>query len=177
MQLSKFQEVVQRHVNEQKKRESENVVDWDERKRWWQLRVSKLLDQVDEWLAPLISSNTIIFTRPTIACTEETLGTYSIESGLIQLGRDSLKLKPVASVILGGFGRVDVDGPNGRAMFILSSKDSDIPRDQLHDRTKRDQLRDSTEWFISHPSERTKLRPLTQDSFENLFSDLLGIDG
>lgn len=109
-----------------------------------------------------------MFTRPMVSRAEETLGTYDVPSGLIQLGQEKLRLLPVASVIVGGFGRVDIDGPNGSVMFILSAPDQNVPRDQL---------RSSSAWFVSHPKQRRELRRLTKETFEQVFADLFGIVG
>jgi hypothetical protein len=79
-----------------------------------------------------------------------------------------VEIQARASVIIGGFGRIDVGGPNGSAMLVLCPPDDNIPREQHRDRA---------EWFISHPLRRTILRPLTQATFEQLFADLFGIVG
>jgi len=168
MHPSKFEEQVKKHVESLKKLGTENAADWDERRRWWQQKVTQLLDIIDKWLGPLIQDKTVTFTRSTDSITEEALGEYEVQSGLVQLGTKQLHLRPVASVIIGGFGRIDVDGPNGSVMFILSAPDPHAPRHLL---------RDSAAWFISHPKQRRELRPLTKETFEQLFTDLFGIDG
>jgi hypothetical protein len=164
---TKFEELVRQYAD-QKKSAAENSVDWEERKKWWQERVSHLFSKIDSWLRPLIDNNIVKFSKENISLTEETLGQYEVESCTISLQQQNLRLKPKASVIIGGFGRIDVDGPNGSAMLILCTPDDNIPRDQLRNRA---------DWFISHPKQRRNLRPLTKEAFEQLFADLFGIDG
>ncbi len=127
MPRSPFEDLVRQHA---KQKTDEQSVDWEERKNWWQGKMSALLDDIESWLAPLIYDHTIAFTRQRVQCREETLGAYQIESGLIKLGNDTLSLNPVGSVIVGGFGRVDVKGPNGSVLFLLCAPDPDVPTEK-----------------------------------------------
>jgi hypothetical protein len=163
----KFEELV-RHYADKNKSTTESSVDWQERKTWWQQRVSQLFDEIDGWLKPLIESNTVTFSKKNVSLTEEALGNYEIESCTIGLQQQKLTFKPLGSVIIGGFGRIDVDGPNGSVMLILCTPEKDVPRDQV---------RDKATWFISHPKKRTDLGPFTKEAFEQLFADLFGIEG
>ncbi len=163
MPPSNFEELVRQRAKQQKS----NGVDWEERKRWWQERMQSLLNEVEQWLDPLIKDQTIEFTRSIVQRSEDLLGAYQIESGLIKLGNEKLELRPVGSVIVGGFGRVDVKGPNRTAMLLLCAPDPSIAKDRL---------RDSAEWFIAPPQRPTEFQPLTKDSFERMFADLFGLD-
>ncbi|MGO8955196.1 MAG: hypothetical protein ACLPWS_10355 [Rhodomicrobium sp.] len=163
MPPSNFEELVRQRAKQQKS----NGVDWEERKNWWQVRMRLLLDEVEQWLDPLIKDQTIEFTRLNIPRSEDLLGVYQIASGLIKLGNEKLELQPVGSVIVGGFGRVDAKGPNGTAMLLLCAPDPSIAKDKL---------RDSAEWFIATPQRPTQLQPLTKDNFEQTFADLFGLD-
>ena len=152
---TKFEELV-RHYADKNKSAAESPVDWEERKTWWQQRVSQLFDQIYGWLKPLIDSDTITFSKQHVPLTEEALGTYEVESCTIGLQKQKLTFKPLGSVIIGGFGRIDVDGPNGNVMLILSTPDKDIPREQLRDKSN----------MVHFPSKEThKPTPLYRRSF------------
>jgi len=163
---STFEKTVQRYAAEQQKRE--NAVNWAERKTWWQGKVTELLTQIEGWLDPLIKSKSVNFIRSTISINEESLGSYEVESGVIQLGRAMLRVKPVGSVIIGGFGRVDVEGPREAVMLILCTPEIAVPDEHR---------RENAKWYISRPNLRRELRPLTQANFEQIFTDLFGIEG
>lgn len=163
-----FEDAVRKYAEEQKKSAAENPVDLDERKTWWQQQVSQLFDEIHDWLKQLIKSETVGFSKENVSLTEETLGRYEIESCVISLQQQKLTFKPVGSVIVGGFGRVDVDGPNGSVMLILCAPDNNGPPEQR---------RNNAQWFISHPKQRTNLRQFTKEAFEQLFADLFGING
>ena len=163
MSPSTFEELVRQRAKQQKC----DGVDWEDRKRWWQIQMRLLLNEVEQWLDPLIKDQTIEFTRSSVPRSEDLLGLYQIESGLIKLGNEKLELQPVGSVIVGGFGRVDAKGPNGTAMLLLRAPDPSIAKDKL---------RDSAQWFIAPPQKPTQLQPLTKDNFEQTFADLFGLD-
>lgn len=163
MQQSTFENLVHRFATSQ---EDEDSARWEERRIWWQNKVGELETQVKEWLRPLIDSGTIKFSQWTVRITEETLGTYSIPTVQIELRHRNLWLRPIGSVIVGGFGRINVDGPAGNAMLILTNERDDI---------QPDKRRAEAEWFIAHPKRPTELRILTRESFEQLFTDLFGI--
>jgi len=161
---TKFEDSVRQYAD-QKKSVAESV-DWKERKEWWQNRVSLLFDEIYDWLKNLIESGTIEFARANVPLKEEALGAYEVESCTVCLQQQKLTFKPVGSIIIGGFGRIDVDGPNGHVMLILCNPDNNTPPNQL---------RNNATWFISHPKQRTNLRPFTKEAFEQLFADLFGI--
>jgi hypothetical protein len=163
MPPSNFEELVRQHAKQQKS----NGVDWQERKRWWQEQMKSLLDEVEQWLDPLIKDKTIEFTRSTVQRTEDSLGRYQIKAGVIKLGNEKLELQPVGSVIVGGFGRVDAKGPNGTALLLLCAPDPTIATDQL---------RDSATWYVGNPERPIQLRRLTKENFEQLFANLFGLD-
>lgn len=164
----KFEDLVKRYADETPQRIASEAVGWEERKVWWQGKVVALLDEIEVWLAPLIQSGAIVFNRLPVKLNEETLGSYEIESAKIQLGGQTLQFRPVGSVIVGAFGRIDVVGPVGEVMLVLCPPDETATGDQR---------RASSVWFISHPQRRSALMPLNRGSFEQLFTDLFGIDG
>jgi len=178
---SEFEDLVRKYAERQKQIADGNTVDWENRRRWWQARASQLFDQIGEWLAPLIQAGSVSFERPKVPLHEDDLGAYEIESGIIRLGPDKIVLKPVGSVIVGGFGRIDVEGPNTRAMLLLTFVDPTIPP------TER---RAKASWFVVYPllsnfnlnvtsqrlrPQRRELRPLTKEVFQELFTAAFGI--
>lgn len=147
-------------------------------KQWWPAKVKALLDQVGEWIGPLVQGGSLTFERRPVMKHEELLGNYNTETGYIKLGGKQMTIDPAAARIFGGFGRVDITAPIGHAILLL--------------------LGDSQEkasWHIAHPiaaggtrpspfvrGSQTPTRkptfvPLTQETFQQLFVDLFGIGG
>lgn len=161
-----FESSVKRYIEEIKAQDSKNTVDWDERRTWWQNKVIDLFHQFQTWLQPLIDSGTLQLDISSMKLTEEMLGTYDVQIASIVLGAENLKFTPVGSIIIGGFGRIDVEGPNGLAMLILTS---DVSTGTSQER------RNPSQWYIAHPRDPRNLLLLTQESFQQIFSDLFGI--
>jgi len=169
-----FEKLVQHFAEQQQKAGTDDVVDWEEMKNWWIKAVHDLFNQIDGWLHSLILSGSVKSARATMELTEEDLGRYKIESLELQLASRKLIFKPEGTMLIGAFGRVEVTGPNGKAVLLLLNTDSKVPP------TER---RAHVAWFITRPApsfrppprSRPELRPLTQDSFQQLFTDLFGI--
>lgn len=165
MQNEKFMEMVRQRASEQQ----EQTIDWTDRRDWWIEQVKSLLACVKAWLKPLTDEGTVRVTCSNITLNEEkTLGEYEVPQASVRLGSEELKLKPVGSVIVGGFGRIDVIGPMGRAMLVLAPLDDNLPPEQRRDRS---------EWLLTHPERRHALRKLTQETFQEIFADLFGMQG
>lgn len=164
MQNVEFLKLVKSHADKSKA-EIEQV-DWNERRRWWLGQLDKLIDNINKWLSPLNGQTDIAFVKKRYPIHEEKLGSYEADGLVVNFVNASLEFKPVGSVIIGGYGRVDVIGPEGKALLILTYKDETIAPES------RRQL---SEWFISHPNRRTSLNPLTQETFQQLFTDLFGL--
>ncbi|MBC7602152.1 MAG: hypothetical protein H7255_05760 [Ramlibacter sp.] len=159
-----FTEFVKAHAaNADRTKDS---VDWAERKQWWISKVSQLLTSVELWLAPLVEDGVVKFTRTTVTLSEEKLGQYEIPLGIIEYAGQPMHIKPIASVVLGGFGRVDIYGPNGRVLLVLTQPDEDLPPEKW---------RESALWFVAQSGRRTALTPLDQSSFQQTFADLFGL--
>lgn len=169
-----FEELVQRFAERQQKADAENVVDWNEMKTWWLKAVHDLFNEVDTWLHSLIQSGSVKSVRMTMKLMEQDLGSYDIESLELHLASRSLIFKPVGTMLIGAFGRIEVSGPNGKAVLLLLNTNDKVPAKER---------RAHVAWFITHPAPNLRptlrsppeLRLLTQDSFQQLFTDLFGI--
>ena len=152
----------------------ENAVNWEEMKKWWLLEAHNLFDLIEQWLGPLIQSQAVKATRPKVYLTESELGRYPIESLRLTLAGRDLTFAPEGTMLVGAFGRIEANGPRGNAALLLLNTDDSLPP------AKR---REQVAWFIAHPAaalgqpRRTPpdLRPLTEQSFQQLFADLFGI--
>jgi hypothetical protein len=164
MQNDEFLKLVKSHAD--KTNAEVKQVDWGERLTWWLGKLDKLIVNIDQWLSPLNDQTDIAFVKKKYQIHEEKLGSYEANGLVVNFINASLEFKPVGSVIIGGYGRVDVIGPEGKALLILTYKDETIAPENR---------RELSEWFISHPNRRASLNPLTQETFQQLFTDLFGL--
>jgi hypothetical protein len=170
MSASKFEELVREYAK--RTDGSEAATHRQARIKAWQRRVEGLLNDIDHWLLPLIQSGSLTTRRDEVDVHEENLGNYPIASEVIELGARSLTLRPAGTLVVGALGRVDISGPNGRALLLLvpGEEKSELIEDRMT----------QASWSISHPAkaakaQRRELRPLTQETFQDLFADLFGI--
>lgn len=175
MPAKKFEDIVREYAEQQQKEEADAPALRKARLTWWQERVGKLLDDIDQWLSPLVKSGSVKIERPKVNLEEENIGRYDIVSGVIKLGPKTLTVNPLGTMIVGAYGRVDATGPNGKAMLLLLGRGGPT--------ATAEEQKANAGWFISHPQwsaklrrpQRRDLRELTQETFQDLFTDLFGI--
>ncbi|MDP1607474.1 MAG: hypothetical protein Q8L93_12700 [Rhodocyclaceae bacterium] len=98
-------------------------VDWDKRKSKWLSVLQALIDQIRASLISAgVSAEQIVVTRHGL--TEETLGSYQAPGLKAQIGTVTVEFLPIGSVIIGGYGRVDVTGPRGEVKLIAEDAQS-----------------------------------------------------
>ena len=104
-------------------------VDWNQSKAKWLSALAQLVGQVQSALVTAgVPADTIVTTQHRI--TEEALGTYHAPGLEVRIGTATVRFVPVASVIIGGHGRVDVIGPNGEVKLIAGDgMDAQIQHD------------------------------------------------
>lgn len=163
---STLESLVRRHA-EQLQLESQDGVDWAERTRWWQTKVNELLEDIQRWLNPLIAIGLVKFEKARLFLTEQYLGTYEVDVAIVSIQTERLEIKPVATIILGGYGRVDISGPRGKVLLILA--DADV---QAGSSTSRE----SAVWYLTALRNRRSMERLDQAKFEKVFADLFGIE-
>lgn len=161
-----FDNLIRQRAADLRAEAARHHVDWDERRSWWQGRVEGLYEQIQLWFKPLVDDGTVMSKKETVDLSEEQLGTYQSARLTLSLDRANLRIDPVGSIIIGGFGRLDVSGPAGRAMLILAASDDNL---QMPER------RMSARWYLVRSSNRTKLTELTEEVFKQLFADLMSL--
>lgn len=76
-------------------------------------------------MEPYFNNNSVKITENTKELTEEELFgckeySYEVQEMVIQIGKSVVKLTPKGINIIGAWGRVDMDGPRGKATILLS---------------------------------------------------------
>jgi hypothetical protein len=85
----------------------------------WLDSLALLYQTVESQLAKYIHSGEIKLSYREIALNEEFVGSYTARQLILRIGRSEITLTPVGTMFFGGKGRVDVEGPGGRAHFML----------------------------------------------------------
>lgn len=104
-------------------------VDWSLRKEKWLSELNRLFGFITSKLTEAgVSEEQIESTHHRI--NEETLGSYVAPGLKVDIGPGWVTFVPIGSVILGGYGRVDVKGPARDEIVKLIADDADIDRQQ-----------------------------------------------
>ena len=89
----------------------------------WLDALAKLYDRIQhELIFAGVSPDHINDTHHTL--NEENLGIYEAPGLKVQIGTGSVTFTPIGSVIIGGYGRVDVSGPRGEVKLVAVDVDS-----------------------------------------------------
>lgn len=170
MVSTEFEKLVKDFADRQQQEAEQDSARWQDRRAWWIERIGQLFDQIDAWLKPLVQSGAIKPTRSKYPAHEEKLGTYNIDTLVLEVAGRKLTFLPKGTLLLGSSGRVDVSGPNGELFLILINANG----------SSSEEARAQATWYIRNPSRpppksRSDLRPLNEATFQELFADLLGI--
>lgn len=161
MAAKNFEDLVRNRV-----RTGGEQFDWEPRKAWWVSSVEGLMNDIRVWLAPLAQEQLIRFDVQPVDITEERLGHYRTVKGVVTLDGMSLSLSPAGTLIIGGYGRIDVDGPNGTAMLILADEGAKPDIERPWEQAK---------WYVTRPVSRSQLAAVNEASFKQLLADLYGL--
>lgn len=106
------------------KKRGESEPDWTERKNAWLKSLDELYSRLEGWLTESKEAGVVTTDRDWVSITEEYLGTYNAPTFRISLGARSVLFRPVGTLIVGAYGRVDVSAGSRRCLLIRSSANS-----------------------------------------------------
>lgn len=96
-----------------------NSVDWGKRKEKWLAFLGELNELLrSSFISAGIQEKEIKEISHRIS--EEKLGDYDATGIKVKIGNQEVEFLPIASVIIGGYGRVDVVGPAGEVKLIAA---------------------------------------------------------
>lgn len=91
----------------------------DELREEWQRAVDTFYDRVEKIICPLIDEHFVSTERDYIEITEPRIGTYSILQLAIYSGPKSITFRPIARIVAGATGRIDVYGQHENIGYRL----------------------------------------------------------
>jgi hypothetical protein len=102
-------------------------VDWAKERDDWLGHLKELYDQTESFLAEYIKAGEIKVDYRDIPLNEENIGSYSAPEMILKIGRQEITMTPVGTLLIGAKGRVDVEGPAGRAHLLLVDSEASGP--------------------------------------------------
>lgn len=142
-------------------------INWQARQVKWLDALAKLYDRIQrELVFAGVSPDHIHETRHTL--TEESLGTYEAPGLKVQIGTGQVTFTPVGSVIIGGYGRVDVYGPRGEVKIIA------VDADPFHDPDNKTQPHQGEWTWQAYPDKARNGFALDQEGLAKVLEQVLG---
>lgn len=159
-----FNDLIRKRAAELMKNAPAAPPNWDERKAWWLGQIGVLYELIRSALRTSIDDGLIGYTPGKTTLFESQFGSYEVPTLTLTLVDDKMEITPVASMVLGAFGRVDVKGPAGDVMLVLASESDS------GDAVVR---RQASKWFLTYPDSRTQVTQLSEGLFQQVFADLM----
>lgn len=120
----------------------------------WKMALGELGTKLSKWLDVPIKKHVVTLTRSPKEIVEELLGSYTVNAWIVTIGGRRVVFDPIATYMVGGFGRVDVAGP--AASFKLVRE------------------KDDGHWSLVDPSDPRRIIPLTKENFEKALLTAIG---
>ncbi len=175
MENEKFEEFVQRQ------HEPLHSGDWNKERNEWLRCLNDLYSHIRSFLSKYKEIRTEY--RP-IRLEEEYIGSYTAKQMILKIGRQTVHLVPIGTVLIGSKGRVDAVGRMGRIQILLVDSRAKSPLDlvrvdvSIGDKppaaTKEVSENIQWEWkIVSRPPER-RFEDLKPETFYKLLMDVAG---
>lgn len=129
MDVKEFDEFVKR---QQEATSDVASMDWDRERKEWLHNLDKLYKKVESLLDRYVSSGQIEREYRPVELNEEHIGSYAAKQMVLRIGRQSVVLEPIGTLIIGSKGRVDIIGPAGKAQILLVDSKASGPASLIH---------------------------------------------
>lgn len=158
-------------------------IDWDGMRNEWLRDLESLYARIADFLDDYVQARTITYKFSRIELSEENLGEYLAKKMDIKIGKQSVSLVPVGTLLVASKGRVDVLGSAGRAQLLLVDERAKTAADLFHVTVSvgkkvpppppwREQI--SWAWKIVPNANPRRFVDLTKQSFLDLLMSIAG---
>jgi hypothetical protein len=156
-----------------RKTEKKSEPDWEARRDEWLDELKQLYSRLEKYLENYTKDDRIKLTKRPISLREEYIGSYDTEQIDIAIGNSVVNLKPIGTLLIGGKGRVDMQGARATAKIVLAPEDVDRPTFRVitSDTKEEKASTDKTVWAWKIMEYSAGLRYITLD--EKTFFDAL----
>jgi hypothetical protein len=183
MQVQDFAKFVASQQRSTQHEEEDAHVEWANIRRQWLEDLDELYAKIGDFLQEYVAAGSIHYSFTEITLTEEDLGSYQVRRMDIDIGREHISLEPIATLLIGSRGRVDVVGSAGRAQLSRVNENAKGPGDLVRITVGRkgaipELSRETTPiswvWRIVHRDGRVRFVELSKESFFSLLMEVAG---
>lgn len=133
MQVQDFAKFVASQQSSTQDVDEEAQIESAEIRKQWLEDLDELYRKVADFLQEYVAVESIRYSFTEITLTEEYLGSYQVRRMDIDIGRQHVSLEPIATLLIGSRGRVDVVGSAGlRAQLTRVHKNTKSWADLVH---------------------------------------------
>jgi hypothetical protein len=162
---------------QQAEEEKEAGFDPKQQLRDWIDYLNALYEQIEGYLQTYVERGTAKITLRDMQLNEEFIGAYTAPELILTIGRSTVTFTPIGTMLIGTKGRVDVQGPLGKARLNLINKMVTDARQLIQvtvrrvgdpppaPPTKQAIKQIEWSWKLSTPPPDMKFIELTQDTF------------
>ncbi|WP_404405178.1 hypothetical protein [Jeotgalibacillus malaysiensis] len=116
--MSEFSEFL-REKNEMSKAKE---IQWEQVKSEWIQTVEDFMEELSGWVEDERQKGLVKIEKTQVKLTEEELGAYAVSSLKMRVGKTTVNVTPIARLVVGATGRIDVFGEFSR-YIVLDHKD------------------------------------------------------
>jgi hypothetical protein len=129
--------------------------DWNQMKTDWLITLREFFSNIREWLSE-IDQDLLSIEYPSVTIQEEHIGSYQAPSMHIKTDWAYVRIEPIARIIIGGKGRIDMISHSGLSCMLLcvSKGDQDV-------------------WAYVEERGRVEYKELNKELFHKLLKGLL----
>ena len=117
-----LEEILQK--KKENKEQNEHNVDWEKEKKLWIESVNSLYKNIEFWLKDYKNKKLLDFYYSDIDLEETDIGKYKIRQMHIKLPEEEIKLTPLGTMLIGAFGRIDIEYKYKNVRLILVPEES-----------------------------------------------------
>jgi hypothetical protein len=162
---------------------NETPIDWLREKNDWLRHVNELFTKVAGFLREYVTAGQVAIDHGQIELNEDNIGPYVAPTMIVKIGRKTITMEPVGTLLIGSKGRVDVVGPLGRVQLLLLDSQVRALSDLIHVSVSiegRPQSPPASKhgaeikwaWRIVTKPPRTALLEVNRDNFLSLLTEL-----
>lgn len=182
MAQTKFDEFVKRE-HQAFTDASDKPIDWAAERDEWLKYLNALYAQVEEFLKEYVQADQVSIRYDNVQLNEDYIGRYTARQMTLTIGRKTIWLEPVGTLLIGTKGRVDLVGPFGRVPLMLLSKQLknlgemfkvsvSVGSKQLSPPIAQLQEKITWIWRIVSKVPQGEIIELNRDSFLNLLTEI-----
>lgn len=178
MAEQEFIEFVKRKAA-QDQTEAGQAIDWDKRKTDWLNELDALYTKMKRYLKPF---DEIQIECSSIQICEDYLGTYDVDKLTFKIGPDKIIAKPIGTLLIGAWGRVDLSGPRKTLKIVLLEEPEVVITTSVRysegtEESSRPVTRDEVDeggWYIETPPPESVVVAFNKDSFREAIMEVSG---